>query len=305
MYYYLNSWVYLRLYIKDNYQICKDVYNVKKGVKMKKISIGFLRFIINVDYLISGVIVFILTVSDGVKWLSSDALLDMLGVKPTEGALTVMSFTLFSVFAVLTIAVFTVSFKLTILSAKIGILALPVLCMLSGLTLSVLQTVIKFLITAVFVWVFIKITGALQKNSDRFYTSESKKTAFIIYTGATVAAQICLVVINLLGLPKSNVESNEALTTVLGITAFIGIMLMVKSSFWLSAHNKDNVLTYISVFSQALLYTVFYSINISYIDIDRSVYRIVFIVLFLLSGVVGIWRYRKTVQCFDNTKSEI
>ncbi|MGI6745934.1 MAG: hypothetical protein ACOX45_07340 [Acutalibacteraceae bacterium] len=284
---------------------------LERGIKIKKAD-KYINFIILTSYLISVTHSLILPLFEGSRLFNSFALFDMLCIDSGEGEVTTVFFLLYTFSLAATIAVFVISLKTTDafsvslketdLLTKAGILLFPVIYTVflliadffrsradknSGVLISAF---FKLLIAAAFIFIAVNLIRIMRANPDSFHLHKNGRAAFLFYTAATAAAQICFIIINLS-------KSNEALLTVLGTIAFTSVILMTNSALWLFVHYRKNVLTYISIFAQTVVYIAFYTVHwYKAFDLDRTARTAVFIVLFLLSGGIGIFRYRKAVQ---------
>lgn len=249
--------------------------NLERGIKIKKAD-KYINFIILTSYLISVTHSLIPPLFEGSRLFNSFALFDMLCIDSGEGEITTVFFLLYAFSLTATIAVFVISLKTTDafsvslketdLLTKAGILLFPVIytvflliadffCSRADKNSGVLiSAFFKLLIAAAFIFIAVNLIRIMRANPDSFHLHKNGRAAFLFYTAATAAAQICFIIINLS-------KSNEALLTVLGTIAFTSVILMTDEQRIVAvcALQEKCIDLYFDICTNSCIYRLLYS----------------------------------------------
>lgn len=269
---------------------------MKGCVIMKNTKVAASRFIVTVIFLILISLTALLCIEELVNrfWFDSGLIpLSILSLGSSESTGIPMSFILFT-FPLIFAAIMTIlTYHLMDLPTTVGVWISPFLLPITAMFLSEkFQRTMAFINIAIYIFVLIKLIGMMRKNPEAFNIQQNKSPSFtfyIIYAISTVAAFICFII--------QRFHLNDIVQIVAGAILLLSMILLTYSAFWFLIHCGKHFLIRTLIFTQVVLYSAFYGINWHLIFHNRKIgITTVFIILFLLSGTISIWQYRKSIN---------
>ncbi len=265
---------------------------------MKNTKVAASRFIVTVMFLIVTALSgfpFIKVLVDRL-WISNiDTLpLHIMSLIPTtESSITATGIISIIIFIISIISMTALNYKLMDIPTMVGVWLLPFLFItVLFYSDSSFVKILSFIVIAVCIFIFIEIIGIMRKNPEAFNIQQNKSPSFtfyIIYAVSTVSAFICFII--------QRFHLNDIVQIVAGAILLLSLILLTYSAFWFLIHCGKNFLIRTLIFAQVVLYSAFYGVNWHMIFYNKKIgITTVFIILFVLSGTISIWQYRKSIN---------